>query len=127
MFSKNTEKLESFVGVNSHFRGDIKSKGTLRIDGRVDGNVEADWLVLGEKASLKGDVTARGVITGGRIEGNVTAKEILEIKPKGQVIGDITVTKLTVSEGGILEGRSFMQKADSNIVELPMKERAGGK
>ncbi len=127
MFSKNHEKLESFVGVNSHFKGDIKSKGTLRIDGRVDGNVEADWLVLGEKAALKGDVTARGIITGGRIEGNIAAKEILEIKPKGQVIGDITVTKLTVSEGGILEGRSFMQKVDSNIVELPMKDRAGSK
>ncbi len=127
MFSKNTEKLESFVGVNSHFKGDIKSKGTLRIDGRVDGNIEADWLVLGEKAALKGDVTARGVITGGRIEGNITAKEILEIKSRGQVIGDITVSKLAVSEGGILEGRSFMQRTDSNVVELPMKDRVAGK
>lgn len=127
MFSKNTEKLESFVGANSHFRGDIKTKGTLRIDGRVDGNVEADWLVLGEKSTLKGDVTARGIICGGRIEGNVSAKEILEIKSKGQVMGDITVTKLTVSEGGVLEGRSFMHKVDSNVVELPMKDRAGSK
>ena len=124
MFSRNTEKLESFVGVNSHFKGDIKSKGTLRIDGSVEGNVDADWLILGEKAILKGDVSARGIIVGGKIEGALTAKEILEIKPKGQVIGDITTPKLMVSEGGILEGRSSMNKEGSNVVELPMKERA---
>lgn len=124
MFSRNTEKLESFVGMNSHFKGDIQSKGTLRIDGSVEGNVDTDWLILGEKALLKGDVSAMGIIVGGKIEGALTAKEILEIKPKGQVIGDITTPKLMVSEGGILEGRSSMNKEGSNVVELPMKERA---
>ncbi|HWR58996.1 MAG TPA: polymer-forming cytoskeletal protein [Thermodesulfovibrionales bacterium] len=127
MFSKNTEKLESLVGVNSQFRGDIKSKGTVRIDGSVEGNVEADWIVLGEKANLRGNATARGIITGGIIEGNVIAREILEIKSKGQVIGDITSARLIVSEGGMLEGRSFMQKSDAKVLELPMKERAGNR
>lgn len=124
MFSRNTEKLESFVGVNSQFKGDIKSKGTLRIDGTVEGNVEADWLILGEKANLKGNAAARGIIVGGKIEGNIIAKEILEIKSKGQIIGDIIASKLTVSEGGILEGRSSMNREGSNVVELPMKERS---
>jgi len=125
MFSKNTEKLESFVGAQSHFKGDIKSKGTLRIDGMVDGNVEADWVILGEKASLKGNASARGVIVGGKIEGNVAAKEILEIKSKGKVTGDISAPKLTVSEGGIFEGRSTMNREDSKVVELPVKEKLG--
>lgn len=125
MFSKNTEKLESFVGVNSSFKGDIRSKGTLRIDGSVDGNIEADWLILGEKATLKGDVSARGIIVGGRIEGNITAREILEIKAKGQVTGEIITARLTVHEGGILEGRTSMNREGTNVVELPMKGKAG--
>jgi cytoskeletal protein CcmA (bactofilin family) len=126
MFSKNTEKLESFVGVNSHFKGDIRSKGTLRVDGVVEGNADADWLILGEKASLKGNVTARGIIVGGRIEGSLVAKELLEIKAKGQVIGDVTTPKLIVSEGGIIEGRSSMNKdVSAKVVELPVKEKAG--
>jgi len=125
VFSKNTEKLESFVGMNSHFKGNVKSKGTLRIDGTLEGNVEADWLVLGEKANLRGDAAARGIIVGGRIEGNVTAREILEIRSKGQVLGDITVAKLVVSEGGMLVGRTSMNREDSNVVELPVKERSG--
>ncbi len=123
MFTRNTEKLESFVGANSHFKGEVKSKGTIRIDGTVEGNVEADWLILGEKAHLNGNATARGIIVGGKIEGNVTAREILEIKAKGQVIGDISAAKLTISEGGMLEGHSFMQKEDPKIVELHLKEK----
>ena len=125
MFSKNTEKLESFVGVNTYLRGDVKSKGTLRIDGTLEGNVEADWIVLGEKANLKGEAMARGVIVGGRIEGNITASEILEIRSKGQVIGDIAVAKLVVAEGGMLVGRTSMNKEGSKVIELPVKERSG--
>lgn len=125
MFSKNTEKLESFVGVNSHFKGDISSKGTLRIDGTTEGNIEADWLVVAEKATIRGNISVRGVIIGGKVEGNVTASEIVEIKPKGHLFGDIVTAKLAISEGGILEGRSTMNKADSKVVELPVKERTG--
>lgn len=124
IFSRNTEKLESLVGANSSFKGDITTKGTLRIDGTVTGNIDADWLVLGEKALLKGNITSRGVITGGRIEGNITAREILEIKSKGQVLGDISTAKLVVSEGGILEGHTKMQREDSKLVEFHLKDRA---
>lgn len=123
MFLRNTEKLESLVGSNSYFKGDIKTKGTLRIDGTVEGSVEADWVIMGEKSHLRGDVAARGVIVGGSIEGTITAKEILEIKGKGQVIGDIHTAKLSVSEGGVLEGRSVMRREESNVVELSLKAK----
>ncbi len=121
MFHKNTEKLESFIGVNSIFKGDIDTKGTLRIDGRMEGNVNADWVVFGEKACLNGDVTARGIIVGGKIEGNLKAKEIVEIKSKGQVSGDICTNKLTVVEGGMFDGKSAMTKEESKIVEFQAK------
>ncbi|MGQ9569851.1 MAG: polymer-forming cytoskeletal protein [Thermodesulfovibrionales bacterium] len=49
MFHRNKEKLESFIGANSNFKGDINTKGTLRIDGNIEGNVNADWVILSEK------------------------------------------------------------------------------
>jgi cytoskeletal protein CcmA (bactofilin family) len=121
MFTRNTEKLESLIGANSVFRGNIETKGTLRIDGSMEGNVTADWVVLGEKASLKGDISSRGIVAGGRIEGNLEAKEIVEIKARGQVFGDIHTQKLTIVEGGIFEGRSSMSKEESKIVEFQAK------
>jgi cytoskeletal protein CcmA (bactofilin family) len=121
MFTKNTEKLESLIGANSKFKGDIDIKGTLRVDGTLEGNVNADWVIFGEKACLKGDVTARGIIVGGRVYGNLKAKEIVEIKAKGQVSGDISTGKLTIIEGGVFDGRSSMQKDESKIVEFQTK------
>lgn len=121
MFRKKSEKLESFIGINSTFKGEIDTKGTLRIDGNVDGNIKADWVILGEKANLRGNITAGGIIVGGKVEGNLKAKEIIEIKSKGQVFGDISTNKLTIAEGGRLDGRSTMIKDESNIVEFQTK------
>lgn len=127
MFSKNKEKLESFVGVNTCFKGDIKSTGTFRVDGTVEGNIETDWLILGESAHLKGDAAARGIIVGGRVSGNLNAKEIIEIKTKGEVVGELTTTKLSIAEGAIFDGRSTMHRAESNVVELQTEERKKAK
>ena len=124
MFHKNTEKLESLIGSNSVVKGEIDTKGTLRIDGRVEGNVSADWVVIGENGSIRGDVVARGIVVGGSIEGNLRAKEIIEIKSKGRISGEIFASKLTIAEGAFFEGRSSMQKEESKVVELAAKEKA---
>jgi cytoskeletal protein CcmA (bactofilin family) len=119
---KNNEKLESFIGANSNFKGDIDTKGTLRIDGAMEGKINADWVILGEKASLKGDISAKGIVVGGKVEGNLHAKEIVEIKPKGKVSGDVTTTKFTIFEVGVFDGRSFMQSGgEVKVVELQSK------
>lgn len=113
MFSKNTEKLESFIGPNSQFKGNVTAKGTVRIDGKIEGNIEADWLILGESSYLKGDIVARGVVVGGKIDGNIKASEIIEMKPKGQVMGEITTKKLAVAEGAVFNGHAAMLKKDT--------------
>jgi cytoskeletal protein CcmA (bactofilin family) len=118
MFHKNKEKLESFIGTNSHFIGNIDTKGTLRIDGIMDGNANADWVILGEKAFFKGDIAAKGIIIGGRVEGNLKAKDIVEIKSKGRVSGDILTNKLTIVEGAVFNGKASMEKEESKIIEL---------
>jgi cytoskeletal protein CcmA (bactofilin family) len=123
MFHKNSEKLETLIGGNSSFKGNIDSKGTVRIDGSIEGNINADWVVIGEKAGVRGDISSRGIIVGGRIDGNLHAKEIVEIRNKGKVYGEIHTGKLTVLEGAVFEGKSSMQKEDSKEVELLSKEK----
>lgn len=124
MFHRNTEKLESFIGSNSSFKGEIDSKGTLRVDGIVEGNINADWVVLGESSHVRGDISARGIVVGGRVDGNLKAKEIVEIKNKGQIYGDIFSVKLTIAEGAIFDGRSSMHRDEGKVVELIHKEKA---
>jgi cytoskeletal protein CcmA (bactofilin family) len=123
MFNRNKEKLESFIGTNSNFKGDIRTTGTLRIDGTMDGNVNADWVILSEKGHLKGDIVAKGIIIGGKVEGNLRAEEIVEIKSKGQVFGDISTNKLSIVEGGVFNGRASVEKEEAKIVELQAKKK----
>jgi cytoskeletal protein CcmA (bactofilin family) len=107
MFQRSN-KIESLVGEDAKFNGDLVIKGTIRVDGSVIGNVDVDWLILGENAFLQGNVSAFGVVVGGKMEGNIDAKEIVGIKSKGNVKGNIRTTKLTVDEGGILDGMIIM-------------------
>jgi cytoskeletal protein CcmA (bactofilin family) len=123
MFHRNTEKLESFIGAGSTFKGEIETKGTLRIDGQMEGNILADWVILGEKSSFRGNVTARGIVIGGRLMGNLDAKEIVEIEAKGHVTGDIHTVKMTIAEGAVFDGRSSMTKQEDNI--LPFQSLSG--
>src|SRR5205085_8594597 len=55
-------------------RGDIETEGTLRVDGHLEGSIRrADIVVIGTGATVVGDISAREVIVGGSVQGNVTA------------------------------------------------------
>ena len=122
MFLRKNNKLEALVGINSEFRGDVTTHGTMRIDGKFIGNIAADSVIMGEKATVTGDISVRCIVIGGRINGNIVADEIVEIKPSGQLYGDIHTKKLSVAEGGIFEGRSLIQKDETKVIDFPTKE-----
>ena len=113
MFSKNPEKLESFIGARVDLQGELIAKGTLRIDGLVQGRVNADCVVLSQTGIIKGEVKARKIFVGGRVEGILWAQEIVEIKATGKVQGDIFAEKFSVIEGGEFNG----------TIEMKIKER----
>ena len=121
MFYKNTGKLESLIGMNSSFKGEIDSKWTLRVDGIIEGNIAVDRVVIGEKAQINGNISARGVVVGGKVEGNIKAKEIVEIKDKGQVLGEISTPLLSIAEGAIFDGRSIILPKNETRIWYPQK------
>jgi cytoskeletal protein CcmA (bactofilin family) len=124
MFSKaspKADKVESIIGGQSEVTGDLNVKGTLQVDGLVKGHVKADWVVLTESSRIKGDITAHKIIVSGRVEGNLKAEEAIEIMPKGKVIGDVFTNKISVAEGGGLNGKVVMSERDSKIVKAEGK------
>jgi len=126
MFSKETDKLDTFLGTNSSFKGELNVRGTLRVDCTVEGQVDADNVILSESAEVKGEVKAKTIIIGGKIDGNVHAQELVEIKSKGKVFGDIFTPKLAIIEGGELNGKVEMKKEESKVIELELKGREVG-
>lgn len=118
---QRNENIKSFIAEGVEFKGQLYSKGSLRLDGIVDGimNVEGD-LIIGPTGFSKGEVKAGNIILGGKMDGNLSASGRLEITSTGQLYGDIKCNVITIEEGGILEGSTRMSgnKAVS-VVEKP--------
>ncbi len=125
MFSKNSAKLESLIGTRTDFQGEFTVKGTLRVDGRVDGRVNADCVVLSETGFIKGEVIAQKIIVGGKIEGNLRAQEIVEIKATGKILGEIFTNKISVTEGGEFNGKIEMKTEGNKLLDLESLTREG--
>jgi cytoskeletal protein CcmA (bactofilin family) len=115
MLGSSSRKLETIVGKDSEFRGEMSVAGTVRIDGTLEGDVRADWVVVGETGRIKGNIRSRGTVTGGRIEGNIDAAEITELKPGSNVCGEIRTVKLVISEGAVFDGISRMAGKEREI------------
>jgi cytoskeletal protein CcmA (bactofilin family) len=125
MFKKKDNEfgvLETIIGPDSIFQGTIKSKNSVRVDGKLEGGVsEANGVIVGEKGQVQGDINARIVIIGGKITGNVTAMHSLEILSKSQVYGDIHTASLSIGDGAVFEGNCVMSTEKDKVIDLDME------
>jgi cytoskeletal protein CcmA (bactofilin family) len=92
--------------------GDVEVKGTLRFageltfEGKLEGDITTDGaLNLGDSAVIKGNLNVNTAVLRGKINGNVTAKEKIEIKAKTELFGDIKSAKLVIEEGVTFVGK----------------------
>jgi cytoskeletal protein CcmA (bactofilin family) len=121
MFSKDNEQLESFIGSGTEFQGELKVKGTLRVEGQFDGKVNAPIVILGETGVMKGEVSAKKIVIGGKVEGNLRVRETVEIKATGKVLGDIFTKKISVTEGAKINGKIETEVVENKVIDLGSK------
>jgi len=104
------EKLKSFLGNSSEFRGDLSSGGILRLDGVVVGTIRADEVILSEAALIDGEITAGKIVVVGKVTGTLKADDIVEIREKGCVTGNIITKRFLMASGGRFNGRIDMTR-----------------
>ena len=101
--------IETIIGKNTAFTGQISGSGSVRIDGRVDGGIAVSGnVVIGESGIVVGDISASSLLISGSVTGNVAAEEKLTILTSGQLVGDIRCRQFNVADGGVFQGRSEM-------------------
>jgi cytoskeletal protein CcmA (bactofilin family) len=101
--------VDTVLGVGSDFKGQMFAKGTIRIDGRVEGNVTSEeGIIIGDKGVVKGNISAKSVILSGKVTGNISCIKRLEITPTGQLQGDIRAPRLVIAEGVVFKGNCDM-------------------
>jgi cytoskeletal protein CcmA (bactofilin family) len=95
------------LGSDVEIKGNLKFTGELTFDGKIDGEIQTDGVLnLGDSAVVNGNINAQTVVVRGKINGNIVAKEKIEIKTKAELFGDIRASKLSVEEGVTFVGKT---------------------
>lgn len=120
--------IKAFLGEGTEFKGILSFEGTVRIDGRLEGEiVSKDLLIIGETAHIHADIEVGSIINSGRIEGNISAQQRIEVLPPGEVNGHIRTPVLVVMEGAKLNGTCEMIPSEppKTAVIAPLRATAG--
>jgi cytoskeletal protein CcmA (bactofilin family) len=101
--------LNSILGPGCKVKGNIDLKGTLRIDGDFDGEINCpETLIIGKSGVVKADVKVKNAVIGGKLVGNVSATNKIELQTGSHVEGDISTARLVIDEGVFFEGACKM-------------------
>ena len=117
---QNSEEANVYMGKDCLFEGKMTLEGVFRLDGKVQGEIShKGTLIMSETATVKGKVEVSALILNGTVEGEVNAKERIEIHSRGQLFGTITTPVLVVQDGGVFEGncKMRMKPDDENVRE----------
>jgi cytoskeletal protein CcmA (bactofilin family) len=104
------DEITALLGYGTEFEGKLIFKGAVRIDGKFKGEIMSeDTLIIGEDAVVEAQIKAGTVIVkGGKVIGDIIAKDIVEIHTPGQLKGNITAKSLYIDRGVIFEGECKM-------------------
>ncbi len=94
----------SILGSDLTVIGDIKTKGDVHIDGRVDGNITASGVIIGEKGTVIGKIIARSARIRGNVTGKIDATKI-ELTETASVKADLTQDQLIIANGAFFDGK----------------------
>ena len=117
------------LGASLHVKGEISGNEDLHIDGSVEGRVQLGdrKLTVGAGAKLTGDVVAREVVVYGSVKGNFRARDRIEIKKDGSVVGDLTTARILIEDGAYFKGSIEIDRTASTNdtdVDKPAYSRA---
>jgi cytoskeletal protein CcmA (bactofilin family) len=125
--AKSSSEIDSLIGISARIEGDLCFTGGLRIDGEVHGNVIAadgdnNVLIVSEFARIEGEVRCANLMVNGHIEGNVYATELLELQPKGRIIGNVHYKLLEMHGGATVTGQLTFQQGGEPGFHLAVAE-----
>jgi cytoskeletal protein CcmA (bactofilin family) len=103
------EYFDTFIGNSTEIHGRVVATGSVRIDGKIIGNVESPTeanssIALGRTGFIHGDIFAQRVLVAGLVEGNIYAKDRVTLHEGSEVRGDVTYTQISIENGAKING-----------------------
>ncbi len=114
------------LGASLHVKGEITGNEDLTIDGSVEGlvHLEDRKLTVGASARVTADVIAREVVVYGNVKGNLRARDRIEIKKDGSVVGDLTTARIMIEDGAYFKGSIEIDKGGDASVTSDIEKPA---
>ena len=121
---KALQRVGSVLGADTRLTGTLQVDESIRIDGRLEGNVEQPdgedrWLIIGPSAEIRGDIRAQHVSVGGKVIGNIFASGNVELTNGSEVRGNISHRSITVEPGASVHGQLIAM--DPPQPEMPIE------
>lgn len=114
--------INTIIGPGTTVSGDINAAGFVRIDGSLNGNLNAKGrIVISEDSRIQGDINGTFVSVGGVVKGNILAEKGIHVRPNALVIGDVITRHLRTDEGSLVHGK-IVSCGDSESWETKLAE-----
>ncbi len=105
--SNTTGTTKNVLGSDVEIKGTLKFTGELTFEGKLEGEIHSDGILnLGDSAVVTGNIDVQSVVVRGKVNGNIVAKEKIDIKAKTELFGDIRAAKLVIEEGVTFVGKT---------------------
>lgn len=119
----------NIIGIGTKITGDVNSNGDIRVDGSLTGKlITKGKVVIGETGKVKGEISCKNSDVEGSIEGKITVSQLLALKAKARINGDIIASKLAIEPGCQFTGNCDMATTTSESSnEEPIKNTASEK
>jgi cytoskeletal protein CcmA (bactofilin family) len=99
----------SILAQGCRFKGQIEIQGIFRVEGNFEGGISTpEQLVVGKTGVVEGEIKVKNAIIGGKVSGNITAENKIELQSGSHVEGDIRTRRLVIDEGVFFEGNCSM-------------------
>jgi len=121
MFQKRESEsnYDIIIGSSSLIKGDIESEGSIRVDGKIFGNIKSlGNIIISENAYVKGDIFSMNAEIYGKCEGNVQVKGKINIHQNSSLVGDIIAKSFNTKEGSLFKGNCIVDPAEELIITI---------
>ena len=124
----SAQPVTTLLGKGSEFEGKLSFEGTVRVDGKLTGEIFTDdVLMVGEGAEVNAEVTVGAIVIQGTVRGNITAKRSVEIHSPGRVKGNINTPSLFIEKGVFFDGHCQMESSSTAEAQPIHRHSGGGK
>src|SRR5580692_1161058 len=96
-------------------KGEITGSESLYIDGKIEGslNLPGNRVTVGRNGQVAANITAREIVVLGKVKGNVTATDRVDIRAEGSLSGDVAAARISIEDGAFFKGGIDIRKPDA--------------